>query len=176
MVDRVLYPKTGKGKKYVRRIRRHRGRTCCDMISEEAQTETQPLSQLLQTYRCDEPQMAGGRHRNAALPDDIADRLHVLQMPASMRDRMLARIPLRRRKQLAARRLARLGKTGPNKGTKRKEPLTGATNSDVGIMGGSRPEDRKHSGSVLNLMVGGVGGGGDGRGHRRAVPRRGVPK
>ena len=84
MVDRVLYPKTGKGKKYVRRIRRHRGRTCCDMISEEAQTETQPLAQLLQTYRCDEPQMAGGRHRNAALPDDIADRLHVLRMPASM--------------------------------------------------------------------------------------------
>ena len=109
------------------------------------------------------------------LPGEIADRLQVLQMPASMEERMLARIPIRRRKQLAARRLARLKKEGPDKGTKRKEPLAGGKYSDVDIMGGSRPKDRKHGSSGLKSMVVG-GGGGDGRGHRRVVPRRGFPK
>ena len=108
------------------------------------------------------------------LPEDIADRLQVPRMPASMEGRMLARTPIRRRKQLAARRLARLEKEGPGGGTKRKVPLAGGRHSDVDITGGSRPKDRKHGGSGLNLMIG--GGGGDGRGHRRAVPRRGFPK
>ena len=108
------------------------------------------------------------------LPEDIAHRLQVLQMPASMEGRMLARTPIPCGKQLAARRLARLEKEGPDKGTKRKEPLAGGKYSDVDITGGSRPKDRTHGGSGLNLMIG--GGGGDGRGHRRAVPRRGFPK
>ena len=98
-------------------------------------------------------------------PEDIAGRLQVLQMPASMEERMLARIPIRRRKQLAARRLARLEKKGTGKGTTRKEPLSGGKKKDADTTGGSRPKDRKHGGSGLNLMIG--GGGGDGRGHRR---------
>ena len=88
---------------------------------------------------------------------------------------MLARTPVRRRKQLAARRLARI-KEGPGKGTKREEPLAGGKYSDVGIMGGSRPKDRKHGGSELNLTIYWRRRGGDGRSHRRAVPRRGFPK
>ena len=87
---------------------------------------------------------------------------------------MLARIPVRRRKQLAARRLARI-KKGPGKGTKREEPLAGGNYSDVGIMGGSRPKDRTHGVSESQTMVGDDGGGG-GRSHQRAVPRRGFPK
>ena len=96
-------------------------------------------------------------------------------MPSSTEERVLARIPIRRRKQLAAaRRLARIENKGPDKGTKRKVPLAGGGHSDVDITGGSRPKDRKHGGSGLNLMIG--GGGGDGRGHRRAVPGRRFPK
>ena len=125
MIDRTLYPRTGKGRRYVRKVRRQRGRTYCDMITEDAKTETQAMVQVLHTYRCDEPQMKGGRHRRAMLPEDIGDRLQVLRMPASMEERMLARIPIRRRKQLAARRLARLEKEGPGGGTKRKVPLAG---------------------------------------------------
>ena len=173
MIDRTLYPKTGKGKRFVRRVRRHRGRTQCDLITDDEKTETQAMAHVLQAYHCNEPQMTGGRNRRAELPSDTADRLQVLQMPASMEERMLMRIPIRRRKRLAAKRLARVGK-GPGKGTKRKEPLAGGKNRDVDITGGSRPKDRTHGGSGLNLMIG--GGGGDGRGHRRAVPRRGFPK
>ena len=49
MVDRILYPKTGKGKRYVRKVRRHCGRTHCDMITDDAKTETQALAQVLHT-------------------------------------------------------------------------------------------------------------------------------
>ena len=144
------------------------------MITDDAKTETQAFAQVLYTCHCDEPQMKGGRNRRRAmLPKDIADRLQVLQMPASMEERMLARIPIRRRKQLAARRLARLEKKGPAKDITRKEPLSGGKKKDADTTGGSRPKDRKHGVSGLNLMI---GGGGDGRGHRRAVPRRGFPK
>ena len=117
--------------------------------------------------------MKEGRSRTAKLPEDISDRLQILTMPVSMVERMSGRIPVRRRQKLASRRLAKKGR-GPNKGTKRKEPLAGGKNRDVDITGGSRPKDRTHGGSGLNLMIG--GGGGDGRGHRRAVPRRGFPK
>ena len=173
MVDRILYPTTGKGKKYVRRVRRQSCTTYIDVITDEAATSTLKLAEALQTHSCEEQPMKEGRSRTAKLPEDISDRLQILTMPVSMVERMSGRIPVRRRQKLASRRLAKKGR-GPNKGTKRKEPLAGGKNRDVDITGGSRPKDRTHGGSGLNLMIG--GGGGDGRGHRRAVPRRGFPK
>ena len=70
-----------------------------------------------------------------------------------------------------------------SKGTKRMGPLAGPKNGGVGIGGGSGPKDRKHGGSGPGSMADCGGGasevgddGGAGRGHRRAVPRRGFPK
>ena len=47
--------------------------------------------------------------------------------------------------------------------------------TDVGNTGGSVPKDRKHGVSELHTVVGDDGGG-EGRSHQRAVPRRGFPK
>ena len=143
------------------------------MITDEAATSTLKLAEALQTHSCEEQPMKEGRSRTAKLPEDISDRLQILTMPVSMVERMSGRIPVRRRQKLASRRLAKKGR-GPNKGTKRMAPLTGANNTDVGNTGGSIPKDRKHGGSGLHAMMG--DGGGDGRGHRRVVPRRGFPK
>ena len=136
--------------------------------------------------------MKGGRTRQTKLPEDISDKLQVLAMPTSMKPRMRVRIPTRRRQKPAARRLAR--KARAPKGTKRKEPLAGGTDMDVGNTGTKRneppvrgdgrdvgstgdsaPKDRKHGVSESHTMVGDDGGGGE-RSHQRAVPRRGFPK
>ena len=173
MIDRQLFPRTGKGKRYVRQVRRQRDQTYCDMITEDANTVTEKLETVLNTYRC-KPRMPGGRNRCAKLPEDIADKLQALTMPASLRARLSGRIPLRRRQQLQAKRLRKMEKTGPS-GTRRKEPLAGTRGSTAGIAGVSRPYGRTHGGSGGEHAT--IGGGGRGeRDHRRGIPRRGFPK
>ena len=111
--------------------------------------------------------------RQSALPEDIAERLHVLQMSPAIRDKIRSGIPARRLKQLEARRASRQ-KTGPGRGTRRKVPLARNRGLGTGSTDVSRPRDRKRGDPGQQTMGG--GGGGDGRGHRRVVPRRGFPK
>ena len=92
MVDRELFPKRGKQKKYVRKVRRSKGITVCDIITEHAELETVRIANLLRktkkTVEC-----KNSRSRRSALPEDIAARLQVLQMSPAIRDRYAEAYP-----------------------------------------------------------------------------------
>ena len=128
MIDRELFPKRKSAtarKKYVRRVRQRSNTVVCDLIAEDGQTLTLPMTATLRHYDVGE-QVNRGRARTHRLPARIAETLTELKLTTDIRRTILGAIPPSRRARLERRaRRANSAGLGPARETDEEGPRPG---------------------------------------------------